>query len=196
MFHCKASNRCIDVWITLNQNNFNKICTYALQDRWYYEYSSDRSLNGYWLWRHCQMKSFPERCLFLKLRFFALLDRFFMGDIDKTAVIFIYLPLYFHFKTTYTCSLLCIYTVKKSTLIKHQFRKHAQSCKYMCKQKKTFRSATDYGNVQDLTLLGHPASFLSVVSKVTLKWRPIRRWQKTIKNGQTFVHRLCIYFFR
>lgn len=136
-------------------------------------------------------KVFPK-----KLRFFALLDRFFMGDIDKTDVIFIYLPLYFHFKTTYTCSLLCIYTVKKSTLIKHQFRKHAQSCKYMCKQKKTFRSATDYGNVQDLTLLGHPASFLSVVSKVTLKWRPIRRWQKTIKNGQTFVHRLCIYFFR
>lgn len=105
--------------------NFNKICTYALLHRWYYEYSSDRSLNGYWLWRHCQMKSFPERCLFLKLRFFALLDRFFMGDIDKTDVIFIYLPLYFHFKTTYTCTLICIYTVKKSTLIKHQFRKHA-----------------------------------------------------------------------
>lgn len=42
------------------------------------------------------MKRFPERCLFIfKTEIFPLLGDFFMGDIDKKVVIFIYFAVLF-----------------------------------------------------------------------------------------------------
>lgn len=52
-------------------------------------------------------KDFPKDVI----EIFPVLGDLFMGDIDKKVVIFIYLPFYFHFKTTYTCIIICICAV-------------------------------------------------------------------------------------